>query len=226
GVLDAAALEQLLDDAVGGVAGDREADPDRAAAAAAGLDLRVDADHLAVRVEQRAARVTRVDRRVGLDHVADLEAVRSLDLALKRGHDPRRRRAVEAERVPDRDHGVADLDVRGVVERKRVKILAAGINLEQREVARRILADNLRAHGGLVAELDRDVARALDDVVVGEDVPVLVDHEPGAGRGPLRGAAERRRLLLDLRLDERDAGGGRLVDLVDGLALDGARRGG
>jgi hypothetical protein len=36
-----------------------------------GLDLRVDPDHLTLGVDQRAARVAGVDRRIGLDHVAE-----------------------------------------------------------------------------------------------------------------------------------------------------------
>ena len=56
------------DDRAGGVARDREADADVRVHGAA-LDLRVDADDAAVAVEQRAARVAVVDRRVGLDRV-------------------------------------------------------------------------------------------------------------------------------------------------------------
>ncbi len=44
-------------------------------------DLGVDPDHLARGVEQRAARVAGVDRRVGLDHVVDRGAVGALDVA-------------------------------------------------------------------------------------------------------------------------------------------------
>ena len=63
-------------------------------------------------VEQRAARVARVDRGVGLDHLVDLEAVGRLDVAAEAGHDALGRRAVEAERVADRDGGVAHLHAR------------------------------------------------------------------------------------------------------------------
>ena len=60
--------------------------------AGAGLDLRVDADDLAGGVEQRAAGVAGVERGVGLDHVADREAVGRLDLALERADDAGRQR--------------------------------------------------------------------------------------------------------------------------------------
>ena len=65
GVGDLAVVAQLVDRALGEVDRDREADA--LVAARGGLDLLVDADHLAVGVEQRPARVARVDRGVGLD---------------------------------------------------------------------------------------------------------------------------------------------------------------
>ena len=48
---------------------DGEADADVALLAGVGEDRGVDADHLAARVEQRAARVAGIDRGVGLQHV-------------------------------------------------------------------------------------------------------------------------------------------------------------
>ena len=64
-VLDAAALDQLRDDRADDLDRHRVADADVAAGAA--LDLRVDADDAAAAVEQRAAGVAAVQRRVGLD---------------------------------------------------------------------------------------------------------------------------------------------------------------
>ena len=54
-------------------------------------------------VEQRAAGVAGVDRRVGLDHLVDREAVGRLDLAAEAGDDALGGGAVEPERVADRD---------------------------------------------------------------------------------------------------------------------------
>src|SRR3954453_4634246 len=108
--VDAAVALEVGQEPAGGVDRDGEADADVAVTAAAGLDLRVDPDHAAGGVEQRAAGVARVDRGVGLDDAVDLEAVRRLDRALRGGDDARRERALEAERVADRDRRVADLD--------------------------------------------------------------------------------------------------------------------
>ena len=104
-------VARLVDELRDGRCRDREADADVAALlVAAGRDLRVDADHLAVRVEQRAAGVAGVDRRVGLDPALDGRAVGRLQRAVERRDDPGRERVVESEGVADRVRGVADLD--------------------------------------------------------------------------------------------------------------------
>src|SRR3954451_7390853 len=72
-----AAADELLGDPLDLVARDREAQPDAAALllvaaerlAAERGDRRVDPDHLALGVDERAAGVARVDRRVGLHRV-------------------------------------------------------------------------------------------------------------------------------------------------------------
>src|SRR3954452_14835946 len=108
--VDRLALLQARDDLAYRVRGHREADADVDVAGLAGRrDLRVDADHARAHVEERAARVAGVDRCVGLDDLVDLDAVGGADVAAEAGDDARGRRAVEAERVADRDRGVADL---------------------------------------------------------------------------------------------------------------------
>src|SRR3954470_22188862 len=99
GVVDLAALQQLGDHVLDGVRRDGEADADVARLAAGGrgagrLDLRVDADHLAGAVEQRAAGVAGIDRGVGLDDVVDRVAVGRADLALEGRDDACGERAV------------------------------------------------------------------------------------------------------------------------------------
>src|ERR1700690_37102 len=111
--------DQLRRDALDGVDRDGEADADVAVAAARGLDLRVDADHLAAAVEERAAGVAVVEGGVRLDDVVDRRAVRRHDLPLERADDARRDRPVLAERVADRHDRIADLDEIGVAEPER-----------------------------------------------------------------------------------------------------------
>jgi hypothetical protein len=178
GALDRAVLLERREDLLGGVDRDREADADVAAAPVAGLDLRVDPDDPPRRIDERAARVARVDGRVGLDHVGDREVVRRGDLALQRRDHTGGQRAVQAERVADRDHRVADLHVLGRPERERPQRQAVGVDAQQREVRGRVAADDAGIDGLLVGELDGHLHRPVDDVGVREDVAGAVDDEP------------------------------------------------
>ena len=172
-------------------------------------DLGVDADHLAARVEQRAARVAVVDRGVGLDRVVDREAVRRLHLPVQGADDAARDGLLEPEGAADRDHAVADLHAARVAERERVKKRLRRVDLDHGEIGRRVGADDRRLVGVAVPEPDRHRLRAVDDVVVRDDVAVRVDDEARALRTAARccrrtGSAESRR---DRDLD--DALGGR-----------------
>ena len=204
----------------GGLSGDGEAD-----AAGVGQHGGIDPDHSALDVEERAAGVAGVDGGVGLDDVADGEAVGRLDAALQRRDDAGGERAVEPERVADRDRGIADLDVLGRAEGERLEVYAVGVDFQQRQVARRVAADDPGGNGLLVGELDGDLHRAVDDVGVGEDVAGLVDDKAGAaGLAALLGRAQiegRLAALDDLRAHERDAGGIALVDLARRQAARG-----
>ena len=81
----------------------REGDAD--VAARGREDRRVDADHLAVEVEGRAAGVAAVDRRVDLHEVV---IGAGADVAAEGRDDAGRDRAAEAEGIADRDDPVAD----------------------------------------------------------------------------------------------------------------------
>ena len=85
---------------------DRDRERDAHVAARAAVDLRVDADHLAAHVDQRAAGVAGVDRDVGLDQRQQVAGVARLG-ADDAGGDG----ALEAERRADRDHPLADLEL-------------------------------------------------------------------------------------------------------------------
>ena len=94
---------------VDSVDGDGEADT--GAGAAGGIDRGVDADEPARAIEQRPARITGIDRRVGLNHALNRSARHRFDLAVKRADDPGRQSLIETERVADGKHVLADLQV-------------------------------------------------------------------------------------------------------------------
>src|SRR4029077_17096571 len=107
GDADAAALhfaktQDLLHDLARHVDRHGKADPDIAAARR--QDRGVDPDTLSAQVDERAPRIARVDRRVGLDEV--LVALDTEPAAAQRADDPRGHGLTETERVADREDEV------------------------------------------------------------------------------------------------------------------------
>src|SRR5262249_18723004 len=123
-----AGRDQLRGDLVDRRRGDREADAGVVARLA--LDLRVDADHAALRVKQRGAGVAVVDSRVGLDRVADRELRLAGDRPVERAHDAARDRLLEAERAADGDDAVADLQVARAAYREREELRGGRVDLD------------------------------------------------------------------------------------------------
>ena len=159
-----------------------------------------------------------VDRCVGLDRTLDRRVVRRADLAVERADDAGRDGAVEPERVPDRDDAVTDCDVARVGERERDELRRRRVHVHDGEIGARVAADDGPLVGRTVRELHRDGRRAVDDMLVGDDVALRVVDEAGAeGAAAPLGARERRvgvalrrvdlddarRLLRDLRDAER-----------------------
>src|SRR5581483_4372960 len=108
-----AVLDELVHHAVGHVHRNCEADAD--VAAAAGEDGRVDADQLASQIDESAAGVAWIDRRIGLNEVLvpvgiDARAGQAADDS---GGD----RMLQAEGVADRDHEVPDLHPGRITQR-------------------------------------------------------------------------------------------------------------
>ena len=92
-----------------------------------------------------------------------------------------------------------------VAERQR----SSAVDLDQREVGVRILADHLGRQLAAVLQGDGDLVGAVDDVVVGDDQAVVVDDEAGAHRGRRQARAkpggigiERLHLLAEEALHE------------------------
>ena len=109
--------------------------------------------------------------------MVDREVVGRLDLAAERGHDARRDRVVEAERIADRDDGVAHPQHARVAERERVELEIRRVDLDHGEVGREVLADELRRHRVALAEAHLDVLGAVHHVRVRGDVAIAVQHE-------------------------------------------------
>ena len=146
-------------------------------------DRGVDADDASASVGERAARVARVQRRVGLDHVVDDPAAPGRQRAPERRDDARGDRAGEPVRVADRDHELADPQPLGVAQLGGDEVVRLGP--KHGEVGVRVGADDVEAQ--LAAVDERGAAgprRALDHVRRGEQEPVRRDHHRAAAAGP------------------------------------------
>ena len=110
----AAVLDQLRHDA--GDVGHRNGKAHAGALAGGAGDGRVHADQPAVAVQQRPARVARIDRRVDLNDRLDRAVIAGRQRAVQAGNDAGRQRPLQPERVADGEHPLADAQVRRIAE--------------------------------------------------------------------------------------------------------------
>src|SRR6185369_1394237 len=168
----AAQLRQQLFHEIDGY---RKTDPD--VAAAPGEYRGVDPDHFAAQIDQRAARVSRVDRGVGLNEVV----VRALiDMAPFGADDSRSHGVVEAKRVADRNHPFAYLETIRIAQIRRREI-SFGFDFDHRDISFRIAANDLGIVLGIVGQPDDNLLRVLYNVIVGQDRAIAIDDKAGAG---------------------------------------------
>ncbi len=140
---------------------DRDGEPDPVVGAGVGLDLLVDAHHPGAGIEQRPARVARVDRGVGLDRPGDFEAGEGFDRAVGGGDDSDRERLLLAEGAADRGDGLSDPEVVVVSQPQRVQFEPVGLDLQQGDVDEGVEADDFGRDDVAVRELDEDLLRPL-----------------------------------------------------------------
>jgi hypothetical protein len=179
-----------VDDDVGG---DREAEVHRLPKAA-----RIDADDATGEIDERPARVARIDRRVGLDpRVVEAGLLTALELedpeiAIEARDDAERERARQAERRAHRHHEVADLQ-RVLRRERRVRDFVdtefREVELHDREICRRIRANARGAATALVRERADQPLRGAGHVKVRDDDAVLADDDAAAVQRGLDGAA-------------------------------------
>jgi len=183
GVRHRLAGDDLVRDLNGVVTGDGEADA-REALGGGGVE-RADAHELALRVDERAAGVARVDGRVDLDEVAvDGVAARGLHklVAIQRGDDALRDGLLETERAADGHDPVADGEVGRVAHLDGRDRVSVEFRLYHGEVGRAVGADDRRLVA-VAVDGDADGGGAIDDVIVRDDVTVGVEDDARADAG-------------------------------------------
>ena len=206
---DATVDDQALEDPARGAVdrdGEAETDPGHG---------RVDADDPAARVGEGAARVARVECRVGLDDVLDEAAGATVARGQRpseRADDARRHRPGEAQRVADRDDELPDAQPLGVPERRRPWRPAG--RPDDGKVRQRVAPDDLELELGAVDERGGSPVRPGHDVRRGDEVADRLDGDRRAGTA--------RRPAADLA---RDAQAGDRRDQALGRRRDGDRVG-
>ena len=171
--------------------GERIVDRNREAdALCAGPHGDVDADHFAVDVQQRPARIARVDARVGLNQVVVRLRLADLHIAAQRADDAARDRLLIAEGVAERDHRFADHQVGRRAEADHGQRFG-GRNLDHGQVGRCIVGDQIGDESPAVVERHFDPADVGHDVIIGQDVAAFVDDRAGAHAVHLSGRFRR-----------------------------------
>jgi len=173
GLVELLDVEELGDGNACVVDGNREAD-----ALGAGANRHVNADHLAVEIDEGTAAVAGIDAGVGLDQVLVRLRLGHFHVAPQSADDARGHRVLVAERVADGNDRFAEHQV-GRGPHRHDDQRGGGVDLDHRQVARVVLGDDDGIIRGAVLEGDPQRIDAVDDVVIRDDVAPLVDDDAG-----------------------------------------------
>ena len=203
---DASFGPQLWKDGARLVDGHRKSDVARPLA-----DGRVDADDFASAVDERSAAVAEVDGGVGLNVVVEAAVEQ---LAAEIADHTNRDRVLVGQRIADGADPFADAQRLRVAHRRHRQI--PRLDLDERDVGIGVDAEHAGLQAAAVGELHHDPLGVLDDVVVGQDLPVGLDDEPAARLRPHRGGpwTELDCSRRTARIRERRAGGVRRPRVV------------
>ena len=114
------------------------------------------------------------------DDVLDHPAGPRLERAAQRRNDAGGDGRVEAERIADRDRDLAALEFRTVAEPRR-RQRHVRLDPQQREVGVGIVAENASLKFAAIERYERDDARPLHDMGIGEREPVRGHDDAGTG---------------------------------------------
>ena len=177
----------------------------------------VDADQFARGIDQGAAGIAFVDGRVGLDEI--LEGGHAQLLAIDGTDDAVGDRLLQAERVADGQHLIADLQpVRAPQAHDREPRQP---DRQQRQVGVRITAHHLGHRAAAVGQLHLDAGGIGDHVVVGDDVAALV-HDHARAQRALHALLKARPVLAKQPLER--VGLHLFGDQARGVDVDHGRR--
>ena len=138
---------------------------------------RTDAHQTCGKIDHWSATVAWINGRVGLDQVLVFNVV-DRDVAFGRAEDAATNRAAVTDCVSDDNYGFTEQIRRNVVEANEWEV-GVGVDLDEGEVLLVVPGDIMRVVGFAVVrgDLDFQVCRALDHVLVSNDVPGRIDNE-------------------------------------------------
>ena len=158
---------------------DRNGEPDAVTLA---VNRHVESDEFATKIEERAAAAARVDGRVGLEPVGNVQRLSfQRRTAVFRTQNAAADRAAQTERVAQRQHRFTQQQI--VVHRKVHRLeffYALGNEFEQRHVPACVAHDWLGFKFTAIGQRHPDRAGASHDVKVGEHVAVFINDDAGA----------------------------------------------
>ncbi len=116
-----------------------------------------------------------------------------------------RHRLPDAERIADREHEVADLNLVGIAEFDRRKALLHILQSQHRKIAALIAQQHLGFEFALVGERHANLVGALDDVMIGDDDAARIDDHARAERAldALAGRPHARQLPAEKAAEKR-----------------------
>ena len=133
----------------------------------------------AARVHQRAAGVAWIDGRVGLNELPRLAGIVRRHIGtVQRADDAARNREAESEGVAECQNRLPGMQLGGIAPGRVGQAMA--VHLDDRKVSQGIRAHNLGGKNPAIAHGDPNVGRAIDHVVVGDDVAVGRDDHTAA----------------------------------------------
>ncbi len=138
-------------------------------------DRGIDADDLAIHIEERATGIAAIDSSIGLDEIVIRTRV---DIAVACRNDTDGHRAAEAKWIADRHDPIADAGLGRIAEFHGNQLVLLRIYLEHGNVGLGILADQFSLQLRAVIEIDFNLVRIGNDVIVGHDDALLgIDDE-------------------------------------------------
>ena len=141
----------------------------------------VHADEATLHVDQRAARVAGIDRRIRLDE--ELVVVRPARHARQRRDDAAGDCLADAEGIADGKHEIAHLHRIGIGELDGRQVAPdVADDAQDREIGALVLQHDLGIELAAIGERHTDLIGKLNDVIVGDDQAIGADDDPGAER--------------------------------------------